>query len=339
MPQKHHFLATNLGHCNIAKLTINDIVKLCKISVPNLNTQNLELLNLILKECIKCNTITGVTFKLLVNKIIGIDFKTSSGTCLDYWKKLGWNEEEANNKKMKYCEYGNKIFSDYHDKCKKDNKLYRQKSLMCEEYWIKRGFTKDQASEQISKIGRERSINFIDLMCKSPHKQTTRIEYWLSKGYSTEESKIKLKDRQSTFSYDKCIKKFGEKEGYIIWLERQNKWQKTLIQNGYLKELTQEEKTKFDYYKKRVWSITKIQPIETLENYSNRGKNKNDYHLDHIFSIYDGFLNKIQPEIIGSIINLRFIPAKQNLQKHKRSEIDKEFLLKLFEDHNNDNGK
>lgn len=52
-----------------------------------------------------------------------------------------------------------------------------------------------------------------------------------------------------------------------------------------------------------------------------------DYHLDHIFSIYEGFKLKIEPEIIGSIFNLQILPAKINLKKGKQCWITKEELL------------
>lgn len=52
----------------------------------------------------------------------------------------------------------------------------------------------------------------------------TTIQYWLNKGFSQEESEKKLKDRQTTFTLEKLIKKHGEVEGTKIWQDRQNKW-------------------------------------------------------------------------------------------------------------------
>lgn len=61
--------------------------------------------------------------------------------------------------------------------------------------------------------------------------QTSRIEYWLSKGYNETDAKIKLSERQSTFSKEKCIKKYGEKLGLEIFNERQTKWVESLKNN------------------------------------------------------------------------------------------------------------
>ncbi len=88
------------------------------------------------------------------------------------------------------------------------------------------------------------------------------------------------------------------------------------IQNG--KSIPLEERTEWDLYKSKVWKITRIQPIHLLENFDKpRGLNGVDgaYQLDHIISIKSGYINGINPEIIGSVNNLRFIPWKENLEK------------------------
>lgn len=64
-------------------------------------------------------------------------------------------------------------------------------------------------------------------LCKEKGK-TVRIEYWIKQGYSKNEAKEKLKERQSTFSLEKCIQKHGEIDGKEIWKQRQEKWQNTL---------------------------------------------------------------------------------------------------------------
>jgi hypothetical protein len=62
-----------------------------------------------------------------------------------------------------------------------------------------------------------------------------------------------------------------------------------------------------------VWEVTEEQPLRILENFDKRGwKN---HHLDHIYPISMGFVNKISPKKIGNIKNLRFIPYKENLSK------------------------
>ena len=54
------------------------------------------------------------------------------------------------------------------------------------------------------------------------------LEYYLAKGLSEHEARAKLKERQSTFSLEKCIERYGEVEGRRRFDERQKKWQDTL---------------------------------------------------------------------------------------------------------------
>lgn len=84
------------------------------------------------------------------------------------------------------------------------------------------------------------------------------------------------------------------------------------------------------YYIK-VWVITESQPLYVLKNYDRRCFiGSSCYHLDHILSISYGFINKIPPEKIGHISNLRFIPAEENMKKgHKLTEESNKILRKI----------
>jgi len=81
-------------------------------------------------------------------------------------------------------------------------------------------------------IGNTTKEEAIDKMKKTkrnnPQNENTKLEYYTSKGYSIEEAEKLLSERQSTFSLNKCIKKYGEEKGRQQWLERQEKWQSTL---------------------------------------------------------------------------------------------------------------
>lgn len=55
-----------------------------------------------------------------------------------------------------------------------------------------------------------------------------------------------------------------------------------------------------------------------------------DYHLDHRYSIKEGFINNIPIHIISSITNLVILEAKQNQKKGTRCSITKEQLLKEY---------
>jgi hypothetical protein len=81
---------------------------------------------------------------------------------------------------------------------------------------------------------------------------------------------------------------------------------------------------------------------KTVKNYTSKSFRKykhilcktfprsNNYHLDHIYSICEGYKNKIDPKIIGSITNLQILPHTVNKQKNAQSWITIERLLELY---------
>lgn len=82
------------------------------------------------------------------------------------------------------------------------------------------------------------------------------------------------------------------------------------------------------YYIK-VWVITESEPLFKLINYDKRCfRCFGGHHLDHIYPISMGFYNKISPEIIGNIKNLRFIPIKDNLNKGYKITTESKNVLK-----------
>jgi len=76
---------------------------------------------------------------------------------------------------------------------------------------------------------------FIKNVCNNKSYQV-RLDYWINKGYSNEEAELKLKERQTTFTLEKCIQKYGEELGIKIFTDRQEKWQKSLNEGGNLKQ-------------------------------------------------------------------------------------------------------
>lgn len=82
-------------------------------------------------------------------------------------------------------------------------------------------------------------------------------------------------------------------------------------------------KDQYNQYKAKVYSITRLQDITILENYNKpRGicGVEGAYQLDHIISIKYGFENNIDPEVIGNLNNLRFIPWEDNRSKWFNNE-------------------
>lgn len=97
-------------------------------------------------------------------------------------------------------------------------------------YWASRGWTEDEAREKISEIQQKRAIEFGKRLKEDPSLKTipTQLKWYLDKGMTEEEAKKALSERQATFSFEKCLEKYGETEGEKIFKERQLKWQKSI---------------------------------------------------------------------------------------------------------------
>ncbi len=96
------------------------------------------------------------------------------------------------------------------------------------------------------------------------------------------------------------------------------------------RKVSEEEMTDFQIYHRRVSSITRQQKIESLPNFKKRDNhafNEDAYHLDHKYSIKQGFLDNIPPYIIGDLSNLEIIPFKENLSKNSKCSIAKNELF------------
>lgn len=94
----------------------------------------------------------------------------------------------------------------------------KESSPFSKEFYIKRGLSENDRKKFNEQVSKNRSYN-------------TQLEYYLNKGMSEQEAKKALQDRQTTFTLEKCIKKYGEIEGLKIFSNRQQKWLKSLYQN------------------------------------------------------------------------------------------------------------
>lgn len=106
-------------------------------------------------------------------------------------------------------------------------------------------------------------------------------------------------------------------------------FRETMIENGYIKDI--ETTILFKDYSRKVRLLTKKTFNENYDYLIDAYLRGDDYHLDHIYSLYDGFNNDITPEIIASICNLQIIPREVNLKKQTNSWISKEELFRRYE--------
>ena len=85
------------------------------------------------------------------------------------------------------------------------------------------GLTQEEKQQKIDALLKDLA-NKKKENCNNP----LTVEYYIKRGFSETEAKQKVKKRQTTFSKEKCIEKYGEEEGLKIFNERQKKWQETL---------------------------------------------------------------------------------------------------------------
>jgi hypothetical protein len=87
------------------------------------------------------------------------------------------------------------------------------------------------------------------------------------------------------------------------------------------------------YYYKAVWEITErtYQKDFSSVNPNNLTRGK-DWHLDHKFSIAEGFRMNVDPLIIGSTCNLTMLDASSNISKKDNCSITLEELLAAYKD-------
>ena len=80
-----------------------------------------------------------------------------------------------------------------------------------------------------------------------------------------------------------------------------------------------EKYPKKQFYKREVWKYTYGNDLSILENFDKRGRCGVDgaYQIDHIMSINYGWENKVPPQEIGHIRNLKMIPWQENRKKGK----------------------
>ena len=118
-----------------------------------------------------------------------------------------------------------------------------------------------------------------------------------------------------------CLKKYGVSH-FSKTEEYSRKMRISMVNKGFWTPI--ESKNDLEIYRRAVWNTTNKQELTTLKNIEKRGKL---FHLDHMFSIVEGFRQNIPSYIIGDINNLKILSASENRIKISKCSITKEELL------------
>jgi len=126
-------------------------------------------------------------------------------------------------KEERYRKMLSEKFSGQNNRNSKSNTTEQQRkerSPFAKEFYEKRNLSENIRKEFNDNVAKNRSY-------------TTQVEYYINKGFSEDEAKFYLKERQATGRLDKFIKRYGEEEGLNRWKERQEKWLKNFHKNNY----------------------------------------------------------------------------------------------------------
>lgn len=160
--------------------------------------------------------------------------KKNNFQCLEYYKKRFPNATEEEQKEM--LANAIKNYTAKRDESGEKNGMHRSRtseykrrsiSPRCIEFY-ERKFPNLSHEEHEKKLAEYFEYNKSKIKAAI---KDTNIEFYLNQGMSYDEATVALKNRQSTFSLEKCIKKYGEEKGKQIYENRQQKWLKSLYQS------------------------------------------------------------------------------------------------------------
>jgi hypothetical protein len=82
----------------------------------------------------------------------------------------------------------------------------------------------------------------------------------------------------------------------------------------------------FKKYTRKVYYWSNKNDLTQLPNHDKRSRD--GYHLDHKYSVAEGFKNNVPPTILGNINNLEFLYCRDNCKKNTKCSITLEELYK-----------
>lgn len=205
-------------------------------------------------------------------------------------KKYNITREEAENR-IKIIT--NKISESYNNKDEFNRKAISPKN---KEHWLKKGYdiktAKKLAHEQVKHMQSSYQKKKEDNPDNYFASFNVKEEYYIKQGFTKEEAKNLVKERQAVGRLDRFIERYGDEEGKKRWEERQIKWQKTMD------EKPQEEKDRINKLKGitlenmiRKWG--EVDGTEKYNNWVEKTKNVNIFYSKISQQLFYILLNNI----------------------------------------------
>lgn len=170
----------------------------------------------------------------------------------NYWTQRGWSIQEANifkeKNKIDHCKNGSPMNKNFWlcrinpntgNNYTEEEALYKIRSQRKYniEYWIERGYNKDDAYNMVRKEQIKNSSKAKEKSLKDPsfyfNRTWNQKGYWIKKGFSEEDAIKKISELQKTIDLDRLIKKYGDIEGREKYNNICNKLKYTNSLQGY----------------------------------------------------------------------------------------------------------
>lgn len=225
-------------------------------------------------------------------------------TTIKYWLARGWSKEEAEKRRVKVKRGDSSpMCVEFWLKSGLSNEeaVYKIRSFRkCNvEFWLESGFTYDEAKLKVTQFQKKNSIKGSEKRRENPekysHTYNTKIEYYLNQGMSHKEAELALSERQTTFSKEICIEKYGNVKGLSTWQNRQDNWQykMSLLDINHLKDSSSIEFLKVKYGNDWIFEGIKLKNMNNFNLIIENIKKSGDVLL-----FIENYLNSINYESI-----------------------------------------
>jgi len=149
--------------------------------------------------------------------------------CIEFYLERGYSEDEANNIISKRNSCYSKLVKNRKGKSKVElrKKGYTEeqiKEICLTSANVKFWINKGFSEEESILKVKEHQSNASKHVDYTKRLTTVNLQYYINKGFNEEESKKLLKERQTTFTLNKCIEKHGLEKGTDIYNKRQKDW-------------------------------------------------------------------------------------------------------------------
>lgn len=329
---------------NTFSFYLNDEEKIFNLLYENDLLDKNKILNY-KKECLNCGC-NNVKYK---NLIIGYN-QSCSKKCSNILLakiKQSYSDEKKLDIKKKREETCLKI---YGTKCCLQNSTIKEKTnqTLQNKYGVNNimrssEIIQKRAQKYFEKTGYSNPNQNPEVIKKTKNTIASIENFYEKRNKKSEETRIKNSgslEESYRINIEKTRQSFFNKTGFYNPSELQEVKEKIGKSNRGNKKTrkTKEErnliiplemKKDFEIYTMQVHNLTRYNFKINKHKIKNADKRSVSMHLDHIFSIFEGFKNNILPLYIAHHTNLRIISRSENCSKNKKSG---KSLNELFED-------